>query len=97
MGGRVYTLNIGSYEHAFSPDNGEHRLILERLTYDFPETLRWDFEQPGIHRAIAALWADELSDLRERGVKGCYANVHSPDAVAELLEYKQAREGGGLA
>ena len=131
MGGRWFTLNIGSHEVCFSTKGRNevrptHYLVLDRLILDYPETIIWigkhggavenadyksareravvvnfqsDFAAaerifglPGVRRALIAYWSESLADLRERSAKSTYARYHSYDAVAELLEYKRARE-----
>jgi hypothetical protein len=81
--------NDGDVQEA--PYASADRAVIISFRQDFANAERI-FALPGVRRALIAYWAEALADLRERKTNSVYARYHSYDAVAELIEYKHARE-----
>lgn len=71
--------------------SARERSVLVSFESDFADAEKF-FGSAGVRRALVAYWLESLADLRSRAAKSTYARYHSYDAVAELLEYKRARE-----
>ena len=81
MGGRSFTLNIGSHEVAFSTRNRHgsqptHYLVLDRLILDYPDTIIW------IGKHAGSVAESDYKTARERAVT---INFQGTFAGAERL------------
>lgn len=79
MGGRWFTLNIGTHEVAFSPSRMEdakyeHYIVLDRLLLEYPQTIMWIGKMGGYvddahyersDRALSIRFWENFSDARK--------------------------------
>jgi hypothetical protein len=56
VGGRFFTINLGSHEVAFSPRHseaeGQHYLVVDKLVRDFPKVAQWLDRHDGCIRPV---------------------------------------------